>query len=127
VRGGLTPQLWILLAAIVLGVLVNLLIRWISERGRETAKGGEPAPRPVPAPVPGPALARVPAARHATTSPAPRSGRGLETGRPVARGRRRPIDLGRRNVRQAIVLMAVLGPCRAVAPQGPDAIPAPPG
>ena len=127
-RGGSASQ-WLFLAALVLGVLVNLLIRWIRERGHETSGNGAPAaPRQVPAPAPSPTSMSVPAAPRPAASPAPSSEPRRETGRPVARGRRprRPFDLGRETMRQAIVLMAVLGPCRAVAPQGPDAIPVPP-
>lgn len=126
-RGGLTLQQLLLIAFMVLGLLLNLLVRWIRTRAAGSPGAGAAPGRDAPPPVPGPARARVaplPLPPAPAATPPGRPGPRPEERRPGRR--RRAPSLGRREARRAIVHMAVLGPCRAVDPRGPDAIPAPP-
>jgi hypothetical protein len=107
-----------LLLLLVIGVilwLLNLLQAWVQRRQRGTARhaereGGPPVPPVVLRPRP-PQLARE-MARHGLPVPAvePR----------VAIRQRVPRRFGsRRDIRRGIVLMTILGPCRALEPPDP--------
>jgi hypothetical protein len=120
-------QLLPLLIFLVLAVVLNLLARrarWTPSEEPEAASAPGPRPRPRPAEAPRPGLsAPAPPARPPVPPPVPPS-------RPARRApRQRPgrrLALTRGDARQAVLLMAVLGPCRATAPgsSAPDAPPA---
>lgn len=115
---------WLFFAIFIAVGLFNLLGRWLKRRMEEQARQNAPAeprverfpeieirempaPRRMPAPPPPePVAPAVPARRPAV--------------REVARV---PTRLGgRTDLRRAIVLMSVLGPCRGLESEGPDAV-----
>jgi hypothetical protein len=110
-----------LLILVVLGlvllsnVVARLLRRWISgeaarPRESDVSEGTQAARRPPPVTRP----RRPPVAPE--TSPVPRA-----APRVAPRPRRRAPLGGRRAVRRGIVLMTILGPCRALEPPDPHA------
>jgi hypothetical protein len=123
----------LLLAAFLLVGLVNYLVRWLQRRSEEAEAPPEdaprvPAPREVPpvvvrerpdvvvTPLPPRARVRLPEPVVAIPPP-PRP----EPARPAAVAARRRLHplLGRpTDLRHAIVLATVLGPCRAQEPDG---------
>jgi hypothetical protein len=113
-----SPDHLLVLAVFLLVALLNVLValwrRW--QRASPAARPLEPiAPET-------PAQATPPRSVQAFPVGRPRR----ETGVPVEAApgsRRRPPSarLGPRDVRRAVVLMAILGPCRALEPQGPPA------
>ena len=116
----MTPEQIIPLALFVIVVLFNLVGRWL--RGRMQQQEQQQAPPPPPLrvePVPLPPRARL------VTSRPP----AFEERSPVRRAparvvvREAPRLLGTpRDVRRAIVMMAVLGPPRGLQSDGPDGI-----
>ena len=107
-----------LLLLLVIGVilwLLNLLQAWVQRQQRGTARdaereGGPPVPPVALRPRP-PQLARE-VARHGLPVPAvePR----------VAIRQHVPMRFGsRQDIRRGIILMTILGPCRALDPPGP--------
>jgi hypothetical protein len=100
----------LLLALFALAALLQLLYRrLVSEPSREAA-GGERAPdrargpRPAPTPAARPEPSPPPSPRPRVPAPA--------TAHPIARSR----GPSRQELRRAVVLMAVLGPCRGLEP-----------
>ncbi len=108
----------LLFAALVLAPLLNLLMRAVKRRFESNARRGLGLEAPsVPTPV------RMPPAPATGAGARPRDmSRGRTTGMVVTSagaGGRGLSRLGSaREVRRGIVLMAVLGPCRALEPPG---------
>jgi hypothetical protein len=117
----------LLFALFVLVPLFNLLVRWLRQRLQKQHPDTSPAPPPDPTdggrprePADLPPIAVPPrirrgaaAARAVEEAPRPRAIAATAPPR-TARRRPRPLHIGTaRNLRRAIVLMAVLGPCRA--------------
>ncbi len=107
----------LLFAALVLAPLFSVLVRAVRRRLEgEAPRDLGPAPSVVPRvrTPPLPALATAPGSRATP--------RGAALGvavAPAAADERAPSRLrGRREVRRGIVLMTVLGPCRALEPPG---------
>jgi hypothetical protein len=102
----LTLQQLLLLAVIVLVPLLNLLLRWLQRR-MEAAAPASPGPEAA-GPLPG----LPPRAERREPLPA------VELPRVAARARRRPrptAPIGTLpEIRRAVVMMTVLGPCRAL-------------
>lgn len=116
----MTPEQLVLLALFLLIPLVNFLAR-VLQRGSTRAPAdraaGPGTPRPGARRAPSPA--RAPSGAR-PTSPAPR-GREVETVTRAARDRapRAWPRLGARDLRRAVVLSAVLGPCPGLGPAMP--------
>jgi hypothetical protein len=110
---------FVLFAIFLLVGALNLLIRWLRSRAEPPPKPPDARPRPGPeAPardVPGlPPRIRLPAPPPAP--PAPVRTQPAPVATLPARPRQIPHRLGgRRELRRAIVLMEILGPCRAAA------------
>jgi hypothetical protein len=104
----------LLVAALVLGPLFSLLMRAVMRRlesGR--SRDLEPGPPSLVAPGPSPRAPAPAPVLHARDTP---RGGELES---VAETRAMPGRLGsHRDVRRGLVLMAILGPCRALEPPG---------
>ena len=119
----LQPEQLILLLVFVLVPLLNLVVRWLKQRRRErAAPPPEPAPREarIPGPMPRVRVIEPPLPREglAERSRVPLSpqGRGQGEGEsppPAPRRRAAPLG-GPLGVRQAIVAMTILGPCRGL-------------
>ena len=118
----MTPEQFVPLALFVLFVVFNLVGRWVSGRLKQQQEREEE--QPVPPPSPGRERPIPPRARVVTTPksapeelrPAPRP-----PGRAERRRRRpRPLLETPSEARRAIVLMAILGPCRGREADGPD-------
>jgi hypothetical protein len=115
----LTPEQLLLLAIFLLVPLLNLTARWLRRRlarhappSREAEAVAEQAGAPPP-----------PRSRRGTAGPGPppEQPRRRPPPAPPAPGpRRRPGALGGpRGLRRAIVMMTILGPCRALEPPVP--------
>lgn len=108
----------LLFAALVLAPLFSLLMRTVKRRLEGNARQGLGGEAPsVPAPV------RIPTAPATRAAARPRDpSRGKATGMVVtsaaAGSRALPRLSSAREVRRGIVLMTVLGPCRALEPPG---------
>jgi hypothetical protein len=144
------PEQLVFLALFLLLGLLNLIVRLFRERAEKPPGGPAPVPPPTPRPAPtprpvpprrpaptlpppptlpgpSPAPARAPAARRPATAapasaPAPPTPPAVPAGTgPVRRSRRASVRLGGpRDLRRAIVLATVLGPCRALEGREPD-------
>jgi hypothetical protein len=108
----------VLIAVFVLVPLLNFLVRVLGRRFGARAPA-EPVPMAVPAPSssqrasPGVRRRTVPGRSAGASSP--------PDSRPAGARRRLPLQLESAHaVRRAIVLMAVLGPCRGLAPPPPS-------
>jgi hypothetical protein len=121
----MTPEQIVPVALFILFILFNLVGRCLSGRmRREHEREREALPPDFPAPLPMPEPPLPPRARVVTPPPA------LEEQRPVQRrAPRRPEPrIPRRllgtpaDARRAFVLIAVLGPCRALQPDAPDGV-----
>jgi hypothetical protein len=113
----------LLLAAFLLLGLINAIVRWLQRRPgtpgpepeapRSEPETRLPVPRTRPAPAAAPVHARVPPREPAVSAP-----RRMPSAAPDVHARRRRRvhpRLGRRaDLRRAIVVMTVLGPCRAL-------------
>jgi hypothetical protein len=111
----------LVLAVFLLVVLVDMAARYL--RSRRAAA----VPVPEPEPVTFPPVARPPAAAR-LAAPVPARRRRPEAGvqpmpdpRPTAFRRRPALPGGLAEARRGIVLMTVLGPCRALEPPEPPA------
>jgi hypothetical protein len=100
----------LILIAFILFLLINLLLRRMQRRVEQQAPRQPPPPQPAPrtfVPPPPEIIAslkeRVRAPELPERPPPPRSGR----------LRKRSLFRNRRDLRRAIILMTVLGPCRA--------------
>jgi hypothetical protein len=104
----------LLVAALVLAPLFSVLIRGVMRYLEANRPGGlEPRARSAPAPGPSPQAPLPAPVLHARDTP---RGGELES---VAETRVIPGRLGsHRDVRRGLVLMAILGPCRALEPPG---------
>ena len=110
----------LLLALFVLAILVPLLYRRVAQDSRDETAGRDPAGGRDRTPVPPPGAMQVPERR-----PRPRVEPGRDARRtPVAPRGARPPGRSRlgtlQDVRRGIVLMTVLGPCRALEPAPPS-------
>jgi hypothetical protein len=135
----LTIEQVLLLALFILVPLFNLLVRWLRQRVLTQQPDAGPQAPPEPA---GDGRPPQPSELPPVTVP-PRIRRGAAAARAVeeavrpraiaatapprrARRRSRPLHIGTvRNLRRAIVLMAVLGPCRAQETAPPPGSPGP--
>lgn len=106
-------QIWILVL-IALVWLVQMIVRWLQSRAAPPPAAPMPPPSPREAPVPGGEAVFVRGLRRAATPEPPP----VLTGRPahlVSSPRQQRTTLGTRGeLRRAIVLREVLGPCRAM-------------
>jgi hypothetical protein len=115
----MTREQLLLLAGMALVLLINFIRRMRQRRaGGEAPRRRESdvSERPQPARRTPPVVAprRLPAARDTTPLP-------LATPRMAPRSRARAPLGGLRAVRHGIVLMTILGPCRALEPPDPQA------
>ena len=105
----MTPEQLLVLAAVVLVPLINLIIRAIARRHGMARKRETPV---VPAPAGrSPVPRRVWTREHPPTSPLPTMAPPV-----VSQAHSRLGSL--REVRRGIILMTILGPCRALEPPG---------
>jgi len=123
----LRPEQIFLLVLFVLVPLLNLLVRWLQRRAREQPRRRPAAPRaPEPAPREEWPPTAMPPRVRVIEPPLPREGprKAPAAPPPPPARRRRPLG-GRLAVRQAVIAMTILGPCRGLEePPGP-ATPAP--
>lgn len=114
---------------VVAVILFNLVMQLLARRSRPPAEGAPPpvppdlaSRRPAPLPSPEEFWGRLPEAVQPPAPPAARSAATPRDQRPWARERAvSPLLGSRQDLRRAVVLMTVLGPCRALAPyEGPD-------
>jgi hypothetical protein len=99
-------------------LIVLPLANWLLERLRrrfEPPERRQPPPQPAPRTFARPAPSPIPNAR-AETPPASAQ---VRLRRP-AHSRARALFASRGDLRRAIILMTVLGPCRGAEPAGPD-------
>jgi hypothetical protein len=123
-RGAPPEQLLLLLVVFLLALLLNVLLGLWRRRQRDSARGGAPesvphqgsaqATRP-----PSVEAARIPGHGHRLRREAPG---GSAEPSPGSRRRTAPPRLGLPDVRRAVVLMAILGPCRALEPWQPPVL-----
>jgi hypothetical protein len=115
----MTRQQLLILVGMAFVLLINFVTRLLKRRvGRETPQrpesGVSEMPRPARRPPPVMAPRRLPAVSD--TTPLPRAVRRVAQRAPG----RAPLG-GLRAVRRGIVLMTILGPCRALEPPSPQA------
>jgi hypothetical protein len=112
--------LLLLLFALFLRYILPLLGDWRQSREQEglpTGKRTTPSRPPVLIPVPLPSIPKVPSSRVGKQATA----RPIVAPAMIPRGHRRLQMLRRHDARHGIVLMTILGPCRALeAPQPPQ-------
>lgn len=110
----LKPEQILLLLVFVLVSLLNLLVRWLQRRARETQRR-LPEPRAPAADAPeGRPPAHMPPRTRVIEPALPREGaRRAPAAPPPITRRPRPLG-GRAAARRAIVAMTVLGPCRGL-------------
>lgn len=117
---------WLFFAIFVAIGLFNLLGRWLKRRMQEQARQNAPPEPPAPR-FPEVEIREIPAPRRMPAAPPPepvvppvRVPARRSAVREIARV---PTRLGgQTDLRRAIVLMSVLGPCRGLESEGPDAI-----
>lgn len=103
--------------------LFNLIARWLKRR-MEASAGGRPSAEPVrPEHEVRDVLVTPRAQKVASPEPAPAVVRRPSRAAPIAPRQRASTPLaGPDDLRRAIVAMAVLGPCRGLQSEGPDAV-----
>jgi hypothetical protein len=100
-------------------LLIAALIEWLKRRQRQAPRQGQPTVPPVPVRAPMPVSPRAVGARRPRMEP---RGAPLPMGAsPRVRSSWVRIYVGNRgDVRRGIVLMTILGPCRALEPPHPQ-------